>query len=265
MKTFIVDSFTDQAFKGNPAGVCLVSAKLDEELMQAIAKELNLSETAFIQEQKDGSYSIRYFSPVMEIPLCGHATLAASKILFRDPQTDSISFRTKDGLELNIARTDEDIAMTFPVYGLEPGTVSSEFLSALGLSAVTYVGFNRETNIIVLEVESTDVLARLAPDFRALLNSIDTIDGVSVTAASKDGLHDFHSRFFWPWSGGDEDPVTGATHTFLAKYWGDKLDKTKMRSFQASARTGEMELELLNGKLTITGQAVIVFEGELKV
>ena len=166
---------------------------------------------------------------------------------------------------MNVQRADEAIKMTFPVYELEPATASSNLLSALGLTTVVNVGFNRETGILVLEIESTDLLAKLAPDFKSLLDSNNSIQGVSITAESNDGIYDFHSRFFWPWSGGDEDPVTGATHTFLAKYWGKKLNKTKMRSFQASSRTGEMELELAQGKLWITGRAVVVFEGELKV
>ena len=265
MKTYIVDSFTEQAFKGNPAGVCLAPSPLNETLMQSIAKELNLSETAFVQELAEGTFSIRYFSPVMEIPLCGHATLASSKVLFRDSQLDSITFNTCEGLELKVERDGDAIAMVFPVYELESASASPKLLSALGLSTVTNASFNRETKTLVLEVDSTDVLANLAPDFRALLDSNDSIHGVSVTAASNDGVYDFHSRFFWPWSGGEEDPVTGATHTFLAKYWGDKLNKTKMRSFQSSNRAGEMELELVDDKLLITGRAVIVFEGELKV
>jgi len=269
MKTFIVDSFTDQPFKGNPAGVCLLETEIEQiplsELqMQLIAKELNLSETAFVHARPDGKFGIRYFSPVMEIPLCGHATLAASKILFRDATMNSISFVTQAELHLKISRSGDTIAMEFPIYDLEPASAPDALVSALGLSSVENVAFNRETNILLLEISSATALANLAPDFNALINSHQTISGVLVTAAGNDEF-DFHSRYFWPWSGGNEDPVTGATHTFLAKYWGDKLNKTQMKSFQASARTGSMSLELVQDKLVITSEAVIVLEGSILI
>lgn len=264
MKTYIVDSFTDHAFKGNPAGVCLAEAPVSEALMQSIATELGFSETAFVVPSSHSQqFSIRYFSPIMEIPLCGHATLASSKVLFHQaPKLEKIEFVTGHQVELHITRSGNRIQMEFPVYETVPRQVPQEMLTALGVDKSLNTCFNRETEIILIEIESTEKLAQLRPDFPTLIASISGIHGVLVTAASDDGVYDFHSRFFWPWTGGEEDPVTGGTHTFLTKYWSKRLGKTTMKSFQSSARTGSMDLELSdNGKLLITADAVILLEG----
>lgn len=263
MKTFIVDSFTNEMFKGNPAGVCIVSKAISEAKMQAIATELNLSETAFIQKKSENNYSIRYFSPIMEIPLCGHATLASAKVLFENYQLNEIRFTTIQNIELVTQKIDTKISMVFPVYDTEKTTVSSELIQALGLSEINNCVYNKETNIILLEISSTSILKNLTPNFEALVKTHNSINGVLVTAPASDG-YDFHSRYFWPWSGSNEDPVTGATHTFLTKYWSKKLNKTVLKSFQASKRTGFMEVELLkNNELLIKGEAIIVFKGTL--
>jgi PhzF family phenazine biosynthesis protein len=263
---YIVDSFTDQAFKGNPAGVHLSEQQPEEDRMQSIASELNLSETAFVSPaSKSDSYTIRYFSPKMEIPLCGHATLAAAKVIFGKYELEEVNFCTFAGLKLPIRKTDGLIEMTFPVYELRKSDAPAAMLAALGVKDVNYAGFNEETNILMLEIESADELVALKPDFPALLDSHHSINGVSVTAKATDNF-DFYSRFFWPWSGGEEDPVTGAAHTFLAKYWADKLGKSVLRSFQASRRTGVMEVEVTPGnELLIRGQAVLVLEGQLRI
>ena len=201
----------------------------------------------------------------MEIPLCGHATLASSRIVFDTRDDDTLKFRTIRGLLLEVKRFDDQIEMSFPLYELEPATAPPALLAALGLNSATDVGFNAETNILMLEIDCADKLRRLAPDFAALRASHDSIHGVSVTAPGNDG-YDFHSRFFWPWSGGEEDPVTGATHTFLANHWSKKLDKQVMKSFQSSARTGHMQLEITSDRrLLICGQAVVIVEGTLRV
>lgn len=265
METFIVDSFTDTPFKGNPAGVCIVDSPLADQRMFEIAQELNLSETAFLRPQKNGgAYSIRYFSPKMEIPLCGHATLASAKVIFSTRGLKEVHFLTTQNLELSAQASNGKIVMELPIYETLPADAPPALLAALGVKAVRNVAYNEETQILLLELASPDEVARLEPDFTALLRSHHSINGVVVTAASSDG-YDFHSRYFWPWSGTNEDPVTGGTHTFLAEYWSSRLRKTKMRSFQASKRTGFMEVELKEGKLQIQGQAVIIFEGRLTI
>ncbi len=265
--TYIVDSFTDKSFKGNPAGVCLLENDLSEELMSSIAKELNLSETAFVRKVRGNKYSIRYFSPIMEIPLCGHATLASAKVLFKkDNSLQKIVFTTIQNINLPVEKDSDLIQMEFPIYQTKPDTVPKELLNALGIEKVENVVFNKETNILLLEIASCEIIGNLKPDFEALLKSHKNINGVLVTSTSNKKNYDFESRYFWPWSGGNEDPVTGGTHTFLAKYWGDKLNKTKMNSFQCSERSGFMEVILKNdSKLLIRSKAQLVFEGVLNV
>ena len=262
MNTFIVDSFTDVPFKGNPAGVCLCETELDEETMLNIAKELNLSETAFLQRQGASDiYGIPYFSPKLEIPLCGHATLASAKVLNREFGLDSISFVTTEGLELQVRISDDEVHMDFPVYGTEPALCPKALVSALGLSQISNSAYNRETKILLLEIDSTDELAKLSPDFGDLIRAHNTINGVLVTARAEKGPYDFHSRYFWPWSGTNEDPVTGGSHTFLAPYWASRLNKQTLMSFQSSERTGFMRLKVSEDNVTISGNAVIVFKG----
>lgn len=267
IETYIVDSFTDQPFKGNPAGVCVLKQKLTEKQMQSIAKELGLSETAFIIKiDHQNEYSIRYFSPVMEIPLCGHATLAASKVLFEmNTKLDGIRFKNIQGLHLMISKYEDKIEMEFPIYNTTPQNAPDELLNALGIETIINSEFNKETNILLLEIERSELLESLTPDFEQLKRSHNSINGVLVTAISQRNNFDFESRYFWPWSGTNEDPVTGGTHTFLAKYWGDRLNKKKMNSFQCSERTGFMEVELINDqKLLIKSEAQIVLKGELR-
>ena len=262
---YIVDSFTDKAFSGNPAAVQLVAKLEANDRMQSIARELNLSETAFVAyDEAEDVHPIRFFSPKMEIPLCGHATLAAAKVLFEISGNASLAFENGNGLKLQAVRVANQIEMQFPLYELEEAAAGEPLLAALGIREVAYCGFNRETKILMLELASTEEVCRLEPDFQALIAANDSINGVVVTAKASDEF-DFYSRYFWPWSGGDEDPVTGGTHTFLAKYWSGKLGKSKMRSFQASIRSGQMEVVVLEESLLIRGEAVMVLKGSLLV
>ncbi|MGB1004748.1 MAG: PhzF family phenazine biosynthesis protein [Salibacteraceae bacterium] len=268
IETYIVDSFTNEPFKGNPAGVCVLDEALTDKQMQSIAKELGLSETAFIIKiDISNTYNIRFFSPKMEIPLCGHATLASSKILFEiNPEMKNIHFKTTQQLDLMIRKFGDKIIMEFPVYDTIPQNAPDELLAALGLNKISNSEFNIETNILLLEIESSTTLANLAPDFEKLKRSHNSISGVLVTAISQKNDFDFESRYFWPWSGTNEDPVTGGTHTFLARYWGKRLNKTKMNAFQCSERTGFMEVELIDAKLmTIKSEAQIILKGTLRI
>lgn len=267
IETYIVDSFTNEPFKGNPAGVCIVEHELSDSQMLSIAKELGLSETAFIGAlNKNNEYPIRFFSPVMEIPLCGHATLASSKVLFERNGQNSLDFVNIQHLKLPIERNGEFIKMGFPIYETIPQEAPLELFKALGIKEVNNSVYNAETKILLLEIESAQVLKHLKPDFDKLKKSHNEINGVLVTAPSTKAEFDFESRYFWPWSGTNEDPVTGGTHTFLAKYWGKKLNKSKMNSFQCSERTGFMEVELLDEKnMTIKSKARIVLKGTLRI
>jgi PhzF family phenazine biosynthesis protein len=268
IETYIVDSFTDKPFKGNPAGVCLLNEAIADEKMQSIAAELGLSETAFVQGLDNfNKYSIRFFSPKMEIPLCGHATLASSKILFtKRKDLTEIDFVNVQQLILKIHKEGESIVMEFPSYETEPAKAPAELLAALGIDHAINSEYNKETNILLVEIEGGAYLKNLKPDYTALYRSHSSINGVVVTAASATSDFDFESRYFWPWSGTNEDPVTGGTHTFLTKYWNKRTGKSKLRSFQSSQRTGFMDLVLTEeNKVHIKSTAQIIFEGTLKI
>ena len=265
---YLVDSFTSEPFKGNPAGVCLMDEMRGESKMLSIAGELGFSETAFVMNaDARGIYRIRYFSPKMEIPLCGHATLAAAKVLFSESLSlNRVQFETIKGTVLTVEREESEIVMRFPIYQTQPAEAPVPLLKALGLTGFSNCEYNSETNMLLIEIESSEVLRMLAPDYSTLIKSHSGIDGVLVTAKSSHEEFDFESRYFWPWSGTLEDPVTGATHTFLALYWSKKLGKTTMKSFQCSKRTGSMTVSVEGGKeLQIKGEAQIIFQGRLLV
>lgn len=268
MKSYFVDAFTDEPFKGNPAGVCFLEQALDEKVMLKIAQEFGFSETAFIQQtEQSNTWTIRYFSPKKEIPLCGHATLASAKVLFENSAVNEISFLTCENLELVIKKHGDEIVMEFPIYDTAPLTIPQAtlqaILAALGLEQVINTVYSPKNKIIVLEIGDSQRLARLTPDFDALLKSYENINGILVTARSANAAHDFHYRYFWPWAGTNEDPVTGGVQTFLAKYWSEKLGKTVLKAFQSSPRTGYMTVELRNDRVLIFGKAVIVLKGHL--
>jgi PhzF family phenazine biosynthesis protein len=265
MKTYFVDSFTDELFKGNPAGVCFLVDDIDDAKMQNIAKEIGFSETAFIRKRNgDNSYDIRYFSPKKEIPLCGHATLASAKIIFETTATNQLLFITGENVQLPIKKEEGKIVMEFPVYDTIPLTVPDSMFKALGISQIKKTSFSPKNKIILIEIDNSDTLAALEPDFNALVNSYQNINGVLVTAPSKTEDYDFHYRYFWPWAGTNEDPVTGGIQTFLTKYWTEKLGKKRLKAFQSSERTGFMTVELRYNKVLIYGDAVIVLEGHFK-
>jgi PhzF family phenazine biosynthesis protein len=237
---------------------------LDKEMMLKIAREFGFSETAFVQKtSKSSTYTIRYFSPKKEIPLCGHAILAAAKVLFKDTDLNEIYFVTSENLVLVIKKRNEEIMMEFPVYDTVAATIPPATLATLGLEKVINTVYSPKNKIIVLEISDSQLLASLTPDFDALLNSYEKINGILVTARSADEEYDFHYRYFWPWAGTNEDPVTGGVQTFLTKYWAGILNKKEMKAFQSSQRTGYMTVELRDNKVMISGKAVIILEGNL--
>jgi PhzF family phenazine biosynthesis protein len=262
MKIFFVDSFTREKFKGNPAAVCLPDTTLEVDTMQKIATEIGFSETAFIKQITDNTYSIRFFTPKIEIPLCGHATLASSKIIFDTTSFDSIKFINCNNVELFIEKVENKIKMQFPVYETEEIEVPKGMLDALGISEIVNTRYSPNNKIVLIEIKNAFVLADLKPDFAALINSYSGINGVLVTAISDCEGFDFHYRYFWPWAGTNEDPVTGGIQTFLTKYWATKLNKTKFNAYQSSLRTGTMATELSQEKVCILGEAVTVLEGQ---
>lgn len=265
MKTYFVDSFTNHKYKGNPAAVCIVEKKLDNQTMQSVAAEIGYSETAFIEKQTEGIYNIRFFTPKQEIPLCGHATLASSKIIFDNCSLSKIVFININGTELIINKEHNMIVMQFPQYNLHEFQLPNEVLNALGIKQFVETKFCEETKMVLIEIDSSEELAHLSPDYPALVRSYQNINGICVTAKSLIETYDFQYRYFWPWAGSNEDPVTGAVQTFLTPYWANKIEKPRMNAFQASERTGEMEVLLKEGKVFIYGQAITTLEGDFKL
>jgi PhzF family phenazine biosynthesis protein len=252
-----VDAFTDTAFKGNPAAVCILDRERDAAWMQDVAKEMNLSETAFLLPHADG-FGLRWFTPSVEVALCGHATLASAHALWEERvlETDA-RFHTLSGL-LTATRAGDLIELDFPAKAEEKAEAPQLLLESLGAKP-THVGRNQFDYLI--EVETEDELRALNPD-HARLRTI-PVRGVIVTSRSSDPRFDFVSRFFAPGSGVDEDPVTGSAHCALTPYWAKKLGKTEMTAYQASARGGVVHVRLAGERVKLGGRAVTILRGEL--
>ena len=254
-----VDAFTERAFAGNPAAVCLLPSPADPVWMQQVAREMNLAETAFLVRQSDG-FDLRWYTPSVEVDLCGHATLASAHVLWEEQELkpkETARFHTRSGL-LTVSREKDVIWMDFPATPAEPAESPPELKT--GLAATTrYVGRTRFDYLA--EVESEAALRALTPDLGQLSRL--PVRGVIVTARSEQTEYDFVSRFFAPASGVPEDPVTGSAHCALAPYWGDKLKKSRMMGYQASARGGTVMVELRQDRVLLGGQAVTVLRGEL--
>jgi PhzF family phenazine biosynthesis protein len=258
---FTVDAFTDRPFRGNPAAVCLLEEPRDDAWMQAVAAEMNLSETAFVRPEADG-FRLRWFTPAAEVSLCGHATLAPAHVLWQEGRAgegDPIRFHTLSGV-LTAARQPDAIALDFPALPDRPAEAPAGLLDALGVTP-RHVGRTRHDYL--LEVESEAGLRGLRPDFRRL-RSVEA-RGVIVTARSDDPAYDFVSRFFAPAVGIDEDPVTGSAHCSLGPYWAARLGREVVTGYQASARGGTVRVEVGEGRVKLCGQAVTVARGSLLV
>jgi len=258
-----VDAFTDRAFAGNPAGVCLLQQPADAEWMQSVAAEMNLSETAFPLRRADGDVDLRWFTPAVEVALCGHATLATSHILYTKGilAADEIArYHTQSGL-LEARQIDGMIELNFPATPPKNGDTPDGLLDALGIGDATYVGRPRFDYLV--EIESETQVKSLKPDFSRLRTL--GVRGVIVTAKSVGEELDFISRFFAPGAGIDEDPVTGSAHCALTPYWANKLGKNELRAYQASARGGAVRCTLSGDRVKLAGHAVTIFEGELQV
>jgi PhzF family phenazine biosynthesis protein len=254
----IVDAFTARPFAGNPAAVCLLPGPRDPSWMQAVAAEMNLSETAFLHPEGDG-YRLRWFTPVTEVDLCGHATLASAHVLFKQilPATaERIVFFTNSG-ELTATLEDRAILLDFPAEPATPTPAPAGLVEALGVTPVS-TGKNRFDYLI--EVASGEEVIGMSPDFTRL--AAVPMRGVIVTAAST-GAYDFVSRFFAPAVGVNEDPVTGSAHCCLGPYWKEVLGKETLSAYQASKRGGELSVRVAGDRVVLGGRAVTVLEGSL--
>ncbi len=272
-----VDAFTDKPFAGNPAAVCVTDTPLDEDLMRAIAAEMNLSETAFLHPDAiAGVYSLRWFTPAIEVDLCGHATLASAHVLWSEghlPAGTTAIFNTQSGRLSAEQKANGWIELNFPAQPVQIIEKTPQLIQALGNQADSCIVTKSITKYLI-EVPSESALRTMTPDFVEMKKL--PLQGVIVTAAADDEGYDFVSRYFAPKVGINEDPVTGSAHTSLAPYWQAKLGKSEMLAQQVSERGGILRVSCMlessntartveNNRIKISGQAVTVLKGTLFV
>lgn len=258
---FQVDAFTDRPYAGNPAAVCLLDGVREGAWMQQVAREMNLSETAFLTPRADGSFGLRWFTPAKEVDLCGHATLASAHVLW---ETGALApdkpayFHTRSG-RLTCARREDWIEMDFPAEPVEACEAPDGLAEALG-AAPQFVGRNRMDLFVLLD--DADAVRRLAPDMQRLA-AIDA-RGIVATASTDEGAgYDFVSRFFGPRVGVPEDPVTGSAHCGLGPFWTDRLGRDQLVGRQVSTRGGTVRVQTKGDRVVLGGQAVTVLRAEL--
>jgi PhzF family phenazine biosynthesis protein len=267
-----VDAFTTEPFAGNPAAVCILEKPYKDDVLKSIAAEMNLSQTAFLQklEQKhiedSRLFSLRWFTPETEVNLCGHATLATAAVLFHDIKVKAreVSFETRSET-LTARLEDNGILLDFPTDETTPVYPNQSILDALGIRDFTSAHYSRKTSYLLILLPNEQNLRDLKPDFGQLRSAEtkDKIAGVIVTSTGH-APYDFVSRFFAPWLGINEDPVTGSAHTTLCAYWSKILGKKEMQAYQASQRGGQLTVKILSlGRVGLIGNAVIVAKGEL--
>ncbi|MCD4738400.1 MAG: PhzF family phenazine biosynthesis protein [Anaerolineae bacterium] len=254
-----VDAFTEKPFRGNPAAVCILPEPGATAWMQNVTREMNLSETAFLHRQEDG-FNLRWFTPALEVDLCGHATLASAHILWETgllAAEEVARFHTRSGL-LTAELLGAEIELNFPATPPTRASAPAELIEVLGVAPV-YVGKSRYDYIV--EVESEEVVRGLQPDFAQLKKA--SARGIMVTSVASSEEYDFVSRFFAPVVGVDEDPVTGSAHCCLGPFWSERLGKDKLVAYQASARGGVIRVRVAGKRVYLGGRAVTVLRGEL--
>jgi len=257
LKIYQIDAFTDKVFGGNPAAICPLTAWLDDAMLQSIALENNLSETAFIVPEGDG-YRLRWFTPAIEVDLCGHATLATASLLLDrlEPARDNVSFETRSGT-LTVKRSDGMLAMNFPSKPPQPVTAPAALDSALGIVPDEVL----DARNYMVVYDSADTVRSLDPDMNGLLS---LGRGVIATAPGDNGF-DCVSRYFAPFAGIPEDPVTGSAHCTIVPYWSAKLGKKDIQAYQASKRGGVLHCRDEGDRVTIAGRCAFYMEGTIHI
>lgn len=265
MQFFWLDTFTSNAFRGNPTPVCYLVNAMDNETMLSVAKEFNQPVTAFVKRSSGEKYSIRYVTPATEIPACGHATLAAAavvaqvdglkKVLFLTGNKNSIETVVKDGL----------VSMSYPKYKWNQVKPSKELLESMGLENYKTAGICSELETLFIELQKAEELKTVLPDYKKMTACTDDIKEVVITSASDEAGYDYLLRSFCPWIGIDEDPVTGSVQAALAPYWSERLGKKGLKACQASERRGEFFLDVKNNEVIISGTYFLVMKGEVNL
>jgi PhzF family phenazine biosynthesis protein len=256
-----VDAFTGQLFGGNPAAVCPLEQWPDKRTMQNIAAENNLSETAFFVKKGEG-FEIRWFTPAIEVDLCGHATLASAHVIFNylDFKAEVIKFQSQSG-ELRVTRSGDLLTLDFPATKPEPIEIPCQLTEALN---ATPKAIYRSRDLLALFEKEEDIVS-MRPDFGLLLDVLTSQDCLGMIITAPGHRSDFVSRFFAPPAGIDEDPATGSAHTTLTPFWAERLDKKSLHTFQVSQRKGELFCELSGDRVLISGKAITYLKGEIEI
>jgi PhzF family phenazine biosynthesis protein len=259
-----VDAFTEEPFRGNPAAICFMSTRLSDSLYLAVSAEMNLSETAFAEREADGVYRLRWFTPRREVPLCGHATLALAHVLFNEQgyRGDKLTFKTMSG-DLHAYRNRRGVRMDFPRNDPKPVAPIRGILDGLGVDEYPAFQYSDTNQKLLVELGSEEQVRSVSPNFKALLAVNNTMGWRGVIVTSRSAEYDFVSRYFAPWMGVDEDPVTGSAHTVLGPYWTGKLGKASMKAYQASSRGGVIHVEISGNRVNLVGSSVTVIRGTL--
>ena len=257
IKMFQVDAFTEKLFSGNPAAVCILNNRLEEDLMQKIAEENNLSETAFVVK-KNNEYEIRWFTPELEVDLCGHATLASAHVLFDNYVSDynELTFISKYSGILKVKKEGDYLILDFPIGEFEKITMPEEIIKGLG--KIPLESYKGKTDYMFIYRDQKDI-ENINPDFQ--IHAKSDARGIVVTAEGDEV--DFVSRFFAPNCGINEDPVTGSAHTMLTPYWSKRLNKQELEALQLSKRRGFLKCRLEKNRVKISGKARTFFNGEI--
>ena len=266
---YIVDAFAKEAFGGNPAGVCIIRDAIEDSKMQLIAKEINLSETAFLtigeNSLDNNEFNLRWFTPKVEVSMCGHATLATAQVLFEEfgVRGNEIKFKTQSGV-LIAKKYENGIVLDFPIDEYEIVEIPSDLLKVMGIEECIEAAYGKNTKKLILQLQREEEILNLKPNFEAMKNLNFNIDVKGVGVTTLGDKHDFVTRYFNPWAGINEDPVTGTVHTALAKYWGDKLGKKEFVAYQASDRGGEIRIRIIeNNRIEMIGRGIVVLRGEI--
>ena len=266
--TYWVDAFVADGLRGNPAAVCRLTDPLSEGQMRAIAAEMNLSETAFLAPPTvaQGPVGIRWFTPEVEVPLCGHATLASGHVLLIEEAAggrERVTFGSASG-PLGAERVGDAVRIALPREEPVPATLPAEIVAALGVPATSSVARGPRSRKLLIELPTPEAVVAVRPEFGALLRSVreEEVSGIVVTARGRDGI-DFVSRFFAPWAGVPEDPVTGSAHALLGPYWQARLGVARFRARQLSRRGGEMAVDVGEQAVRLTGRSRVVARGAI--
>ena len=255
----VVDAFTDKVFSGNPAAVCILDDFFDNTILQNIASEMNLSETAFLKKINNNRYHIRWFTPNSEAPLCGHATIAATHVLLEKgdiQRNETVVFQTMSGEVEVTVDSNGWINLNFPIYPVVPITLTDELHNIVGKEPV-FTGFSE--NCIFMEFQNRSEIANITPDLKLLAD----FDCRALIVTAYDNEYDFVSRYFAPRVGINEDPVCASAHCRLIPYWSNKLKKESMIAYQLSQRGGVIKCKNLGNRVLISGKAVTVLNGQI--